>query len=654
MVISRTTIDKLGIKLYDKVSAVVAELIANAYDADAENVIVRTPLGKYLSSKESGCITDCGYEIRVKDDGCGMTPDEVQNFYLLIGSDRRTRPEWGAFSRNKSRPVMGRKGIGKLAPFGICRQIEVISSGGEKTEKGYYTAHLILEYDGIIKDTDAPYFPKVGALDGTYFTEHGTEIILRNFAYRLIPDKATFHRQLAARFGIARSDWKITVQDMQSPDEFAVGDLDLDLLEDTKTDVGDHPIHLDDGTELPVKGWIAYSKVPYRDEVMAGIRIYARGKIVSQTRDFDIPSGFEGEYKLRSYLVGEICADWLDEDDAEDLVRSDRQDILWNSERGQALQKWGRELIKELASKGETSVRQKVWEEFSEQSNINERVKSEFDDKELRDSAIRVAKTMIRGVEREALKDKDLVNNLTKLAFSIAPHQQLVSNLHDISVKETGPFALLIELFDKARIAENYALGQVAFERIQVIKQLRSKWINSAEEIELQKIIQDAPWLINPQWTQLSANISLKNIQRDFVDWYKKNKKEDIVVTAISHSTKRPDFLLLNFRGRLEIVEIKKPDHAFTDDEFKRLQNYRYALVQFLEQNPSFSIIFHEGVHRTLVCDSLSLSRELEELFEKQCKDGELEYRKWQEFLIETEKVHEDFLSKSVDTTDTK
>ena len=38
MTISRMTVDKLGIKLYDNVSAVVAELVANCYDADAERV----------------------------------------------------------------------------------------------------------------------------------------------------------------------------------------------------------------------------------------------------------------------------------------------------------------------------------------------------------------------------------------------------------------------------------------------------------------------------------------------------------------------------------------------------------------------------------------------------------------------------------------
>ena len=35
MRISRRTVDKLGVKLYDKVSAVIAELIANACDATA-------------------------------------------------------------------------------------------------------------------------------------------------------------------------------------------------------------------------------------------------------------------------------------------------------------------------------------------------------------------------------------------------------------------------------------------------------------------------------------------------------------------------------------------------------------------------------------------------------------------------------------------
>src|SRR5947209_16181831 len=127
MRISRLTIDKLGVKLYDKASAVVAELIANSYDADAENVKVKIPLSTRLAIKGSdGKIEERGYVIEVEDDGHGMTPDEAIDEYLKVGRDRRR--DGKSRSRGKLRPVMGRKGIGKLAPFGICKRIEVLSA----------------------------------------------------------------------------------------------------------------------------------------------------------------------------------------------------------------------------------------------------------------------------------------------------------------------------------------------------------------------------------------------------------------------------------------------------------------------------------------------------------------------------------------------
>src|SRR5882762_9892021 len=73
MVISRLTVDKLGVKLYDKASAVVAELVANAYDADAEEVTIRLPLGTQLADGGK----DHGHYIEVEDDGHGMTPSEA-------------------------------------------------------------------------------------------------------------------------------------------------------------------------------------------------------------------------------------------------------------------------------------------------------------------------------------------------------------------------------------------------------------------------------------------------------------------------------------------------------------------------------------------------------------------------------------------------
>jgi hypothetical protein len=73
---------------------------------------------------------------------------------------------------------------------------------------------------------------------------------------------------------------------------------------------------------------------------MAGVRIYARQKIVATTRDFEQPAGVTGEFAIRSYLVGEVHAEWLDADDGDGLMRTDRRSIIWDSQYGEALRAW--------------------------------------------------------------------------------------------------------------------------------------------------------------------------------------------------------------------------------------------------------------------------------------------------------------------------
>ena len=150
MRISRLMIDKLGIQMYDRVSAVLAELIANAYDADAEHVKITLPFGQYLARKVEGQIEDQGFEIFIEDDGGGMIAQEVNDYYLNVGYNRRV--ERSERTPKFSRRVMGRKGIGKLAPFGICHEVEVVSAGGDRTGRGFAVSDLILDLDDILDE----------------------------------------------------------------------------------------------------------------------------------------------------------------------------------------------------------------------------------------------------------------------------------------------------------------------------------------------------------------------------------------------------------------------------------------------------------------------------------------------------------------------
>ena len=119
MRISRLTVDKLGVKLYDKVSAVIAELIANAYDADATNVTVQAPMGQFLATRAGGIVSDKGLCIQIDDDGTGMTPQQVQEFFLVVGAERRSDTNRGGLSPVFNRKAIGRKGVG---PKGWHRQ----------------------------------------------------------------------------------------------------------------------------------------------------------------------------------------------------------------------------------------------------------------------------------------------------------------------------------------------------------------------------------------------------------------------------------------------------------------------------------------------------------------------------------------------------
>ena len=116
MRISRLTVDKLGVKLYDKVSAVIAELIANAYDADSTEVSVCAPMGQFLATRAGGAVADKGFDVQVVDNGIGMTPQQVQDFFLVVGAERRNDPNRGEVSPRFNRRVMGRKGVGKTGP----------------------------------------------------------------------------------------------------------------------------------------------------------------------------------------------------------------------------------------------------------------------------------------------------------------------------------------------------------------------------------------------------------------------------------------------------------------------------------------------------------------------------------------------------------
>lgn len=649
MTISRNTIDKLGIRLYDKAADVVSELISNSYDADAENVTVTVPLDTFLATKKGQKIIDKGFTIIVEDDGHGMIPDDIDKFYLMVGTERRSDPKrksWGSRSPEKRRPVMGRKGIGKLAGFGICKTIEIWSAGGKKDDTKFKVAHFMMNYDDIVKDTDAKYHPKLGPDDGKYAETRGTKIILKDFLHRKIPDKDTFLRQVSRKFGLATTDFKIKIIDSISKKHYEVSEMDLEIINRTKIDLNNRPVMLD-GKKLSVKGWVAYSKNPYKNEEMAGVRIYARKKLATVTRDFGHKSGFTGEYTLRSYLVGVIHADWLDDDKDEDLIASDRQDILWASEKGNALKIWGQKLLEDLGKKSVGPINERAYEVFLEKSELEKEAKKRFGDTPVYQAAIEVGKTLGSRTAIGNLQDEDYVKNLLELILALAPHKMIVEKLREIAKEgNENAYELIGSLFGDAKLAETASLGQIALERVHAIETLEKavRKTPPPPELDLQKILENAPWLIEPQWTVLQANESFENMRVAFETWYeKKTKKKILTKVDRKNQNKRPDFIMLHVGRRIEIVEIKRPVHVFENVEFDRLHTYIEKMREFLEKNKGLAEDF-PILHVMLICDEMKLTGAQKTAYESLKKNGDLSHKTWEDTLGDTRQTHQDFI----------
>ena len=117
MSLSLNVLNHLGLNLYSNTPAVLSEVIANAWDADATEVKVDFNLE--------------GKTITVSDDGHGMDLDDINDKYLFVGYQKRNKPD---FRTPGGRRPMGRKGIGKLSLFSIANKIFVYShkEGGEK------------------------------------------------------------------------------------------------------------------------------------------------------------------------------------------------------------------------------------------------------------------------------------------------------------------------------------------------------------------------------------------------------------------------------------------------------------------------------------------------------------------------------------------
>lgn len=131
-IITPRVISHLGEDLIKNESIALLELVKNAYDANANSCSVYF---EFLPNDELA-------RIIIKDDGCGMSMDTIQNVWLVIGTDYKQK----IINRhtNTGRMPLGEKGIGRLGVHKLGRKITLFT----KEKKGR-EIRLFLDWNNL-------------------------------------------------------------------------------------------------------------------------------------------------------------------------------------------------------------------------------------------------------------------------------------------------------------------------------------------------------------------------------------------------------------------------------------------------------------------------------------------------------------------------
>jgi Histidine kinase-, DNA gyrase B-, and HSP90-like ATPase len=202
-------LELLGPNLYTNIYYVLAELIANAYDADAKNV--------YIIANSD--------DIRVEDDGHGMSYDkgDITNYLNVAGVSRINETE--SLTKSGNRRKMGRKGVGKLAALSVSENVDILTvAAGERS--------------GFVLSRHPGDDSKLSAIADSEITfdhvqDHGSAIVMRNPQYRLHKTLSAVKRNILKIFPLINSDFRIHV--IRGNDFEIIDDFDKNVMEELGT-----------------------------------------------------------------------------------------------------------------------------------------------------------------------------------------------------------------------------------------------------------------------------------------------------------------------------------------------------------------------------------------------------------------------------------
>jgi hypothetical protein len=587
-------IDHLGIQMYQSPVAAIAELVANAWDADAENVQISLP--------EVG---DEGSVIQIEDDGLGMTLRQCEERYLNVGWCRRgDKPE--ERSAEKCRYVLGRKGIGKFAGFGIAEVIRVDTTSKETGERTVFELNVNKLRSGEYVSVERVEIPVLEYQDPSEApkAKHGTTITLKTLLLLRRPSASQFARSMARKFLLhqRQADFKITVNDDPLPDSVDFAAIQYVFPRDYVN--GEKPPGL---REIDEGGWGAetigsrtirwrflFHRETIDEEELRGIGVFTNGKLAQSPFLFNLTGGLGGQHGVE-YLSGQVEADYLDTQPA-DLIAPERQRINWEHPESEPLLEWGQQRVRQLL---------RIWRERRGSDRVKELEKkvSGFAGRlgKLQPHESRTVKGALTKLAQVPTLNKQQFDELGDAVLSAWERGRLRELIDRISQSEALSPEELVSILVEAQVLTALNMAEAVKTRLLTIGGLKLRIQRRELETAVRDYISKNPWLISPQWETFRVEKSVQNFAKEMASQAELvgEKWEGRVDLALASGI------------QLLIIEFMRPGLRLDWEHIQRFERYVRLIRTNVEANTAgqFKIVTGYIVADGIEADPVNLGK---------------------------------------------
>lgn len=516
---------------YRSTEQALKELVDNAWDADAETVWITLPDPMTTAP------------IVIRDNGTGMTEQEVRKEYLAVASDRRSRK--GDRSAIKKRLVKGRKGIGKFAGLMAADVMHL-----ETRTRGVATSITILKQVILATKKDLEKIDLPVEATSCNPPNPGTTITLSHLNQNLSFPKPEILRQLLMIEYGREGDFKIYVN----------GEL-LDI-EDIPGKSFTEEVSLPDVGAVKLRFIIADDVKKLKN---TGIVVRVSGKTVGKPSYFGLDNSEEIPRKLLQKVYGEIEADGLADD-----VTADWGAIIENSKAYQVVEEWVqphlRQGLKKVYSTEMNLAKARLEKRLQQRLAALPEYRREYAKKAL--------ESVMHKFYGETEDRRATVANVVLDALERDEYWQILHKIDQARHRDVETFADALGNFGLVEIS---MMAQQATNRIRFLDHLEELIrIKDTHEMTVHKALENNLWVLGEEYSVVTSNKTLARTIEERL-----NKK-----FTGERAQKRPDLLLADLSmEKMLLIEFKRPSHTLTRDDKNQAEKYRDDLLPIFSKS---------------------------------------------------------------------